>query len=545
VQLSPNPKLLLLTRCLLAGIAGLLLFWNLGRPYLWQDEAATAVLAQCMLRFGRPLAYDGKNLITIDHAVAEDSTDINQRTRDAQAAVDFYVQRGDFKSDTAWKWQPWGQFVFAACSLKVLGTSTLAARLPFAIAGVVTVWVLFEFVLAGFANYPAAVLASLFLITNSYWILHTRQCRYYALSSLFLTLTIAAYARWQRGVRGGAFYFVLSAWCWFQVDYGTLWPVVAVLALDALLAHGQEIWKPMLTCAALASAIAPFAYYYEIWGRRSVQSGSWIRRFEDNLFNLNEYVLPVLIVFAAIVFVFHSRHRLPPLELRLVGILISIPLALLAWVPSVAPAPFLRYLIAAAPVGAVLAAWTLVKIRQAGFRAAAWAAGVAYVVTPWLGLPLHALPIRQRDFTVIRPELKRMAVNVFGKPIDPNRPIIDWLKQKASPADQILINYEDVPLMFYLPNPIRGGISAFRAEDDAQRPPDFVVLRKSADFGHWNIYQREVQRYSWDPIAIRVADIRCGNCPDPAAQEYREPGYDPHVASSIFFARRAAPTGDR
>src|ERR1051326_4603427 len=48
-------------------LAGVLLFWGLGRKYLWQDEAATAVLGERLLQYGKPLAYDGKNLVTIDY----------------------------------------------------------------------------------------------------------------------------------------------------------------------------------------------------------------------------------------------------------------------------------------------------------------------------------------------------------------------------------------------------------------------------------------------------------------------------------------------
>jgi hypothetical protein len=33
--------------------------------------------------------------------------------------------------------------------------------------------------------------------------------------------------------------------------------------------------------------------------------------------------------------------------------------------------------------------------------------------------------------------------------------VIDWLRRNAPPTDEILINYEDVPLVFHLPNPIR------------------------------------------------------------------------------------------
>ena len=64
---------------LLAALGLLLLFWHLGEKYLWQDEAQTAVLAERMLLYGRPIAYDGKNLITIDDFAAEDASDIDER----------------------------------------------------------------------------------------------------------------------------------------------------------------------------------------------------------------------------------------------------------------------------------------------------------------------------------------------------------------------------------------------------------------------------------------------------------------------------------
>ena len=161
----------------------MLLLWGLSNKYLWQDEAATAVLSERMLHFGRPLAYDGVNLITIDYFKTEDPATIDQRTTDPHAAVQYYIRRGDFKPDTSWRFQPWGQFVVTGISLKILGATTLAARLPFALAGIATVLLLYRFVLANFGNRLLAFLAALFLVFNSYWILHSRQCRYYSLSS--------------------------------------------------------------------------------------------------------------------------------------------------------------------------------------------------------------------------------------------------------------------------------------------------------------------------------------------------------------------------
>src|ERR1700691_723393 len=91
-------------------LAAILLFWGLTEKYLWQDEAATAVLAVRMLKFGRPLAYDGKNLLTIDMEDEDDDASLSLRTKAPQAAVDYFVGQGNFKRDTTWKWQPWGLF---------------------------------------------------------------------------------------------------------------------------------------------------------------------------------------------------------------------------------------------------------------------------------------------------------------------------------------------------------------------------------------------------------------------------------------------------
>jgi hypothetical protein len=256
-----------LTQAILAGLASVLLFWGLTDKYLWQDEAATAVLAARMLKFGRPLAYDGVNLVTIDYFATEDTETIGERTRAPQAAVNYYVQRGDFKRDTTWKWQPWGQFVVAAAGLQLLGHTTLGARLPFALAGLATVLLFYRMVRKYCDSWPMAAISALLLLTNSYWVMHARQCRYYSLSTLLLVATVAAYLRWQRGERWGIEAFVLAGWCWFQVDYGTVWPVFAVLFLDALGSRRHTFRQTLTAGAVLAAAIAPFLYYYELWGR--------------------------------------------------------------------------------------------------------------------------------------------------------------------------------------------------------------------------------------------------------------------------------------
>ena len=524
------------TQAALVVLAGVLLFWGLTDKYLWQDEAATAVLAQRLLKFGKPLAYDGVNLVTIDYFATEDTDTIGQRTRDPKAAVDYYVARGDLKRDTTWTWHPWGQFLVAAASLRLFGQTTLAARLPFALAGLATVLLFYRLVRKRCENSRMAAIATLLLVGNTYWILHGRQCRYYSLSSLLLVVTMMAYLRWQREERWGARLFVLAAWCWFQVDYGTVWPVFAILLADGLVARRRSSRATAATGLALVAAIAPFAYYYELWGRDMAPARERLEMFYVNLFNTNEYVAPLLVVLAAAALVGWRWKRLGEDERHLVAIACAVLLALLVWVPAIAPEAFLRYTIMAAPLGGLLGAWLLVRGMGPRVARFAWGGAAILCVTPWASLPARVF-VPQSDMYeaggLWRSELAILGSEVFGSRPDPNRLTVEWLRRNAAPSDEILINYEDLPLAFYLPNPIRGGIPAFRAEDDAKTPPRFVVLRRSVEFVHKPVFEREMSRYQWAEARVKIPDLIWGNNPDPMMWEQY-----PEEMTYLYLARR-------
>jgi hypothetical protein len=332
---------------------------------------------------------------------------------------------------------------------------------------------------------------------------------------------------------------VAAAWCWFQVDYGTIWPVLAVLFLDAFLA-GRHGWRRTLTIGAvLAATIAPFVYYYQLWGRGQSADTTWKERFLDNLFNMNEYLAPATVVLAAAALLVWRWRSLAPAERRLVAVAGGILVALVFWIPSVSVFAFLRYAIIAAPAGALLTAWLVVRVFKSHAIPLAWLSAALLLATPWASLPLHPVappPDWYDSHPWFRQEFSALRASVFGHQPDPNRLVIEYLSKNAAPSDEILINYEDLPLMFYLPNPIRGGIAAFRVEDDATTKPRFVVLRHSADFVHWPIFLREMQRYQWAPIPLNAPDVIWGNNPDPMGQEE-----NPAAEPDLYIARRIGP----
>ena len=524
----------------------LLLTWRLGAVYLWQDEAATAVMAERMLVYGKPLAYDGRNLITMDSFVDEDRAAVDQRAGSIEEALHYLVGRGDFRPDTAWTGQPWGQFVAAAASLGLLGHGTAQARLPFALAALATVLLLYLVAMRAFADRTLAVLAAALLVANAFWILHSRQCRYYALSSLCLVLSLAAFMRWQRGGRCGAFLFMLAGWIYFQCDYGSFFPAMTVLGVVALAGSWPRVSRTVATFAALGAAVAPFAWYYGLHHRLRNLSFSFEKRLIGNLYNLNQFVVGFSILVLAGWFLWRRRGELGRERLTLLCASSGIVLAMVVWVPMVAPAPFHRYVVHLTPLAAAVTAWTLLRVADAATALAgrAWfwpltvaALGALVTASGIASAPVAAaLSSREWPFRPVeRPEIGAALREVFVERPDPNRLVIDAIAPALRPGDEILVNYEDVPFMFYSRARVRGGVAAFRVEDRHAPPPRFLVLRRSVTFVHWPVFEREASRYRWRRIATGAPDVPFGNFPDPTFVPF------PSSLLEVIVAERTSP----
>jgi len=174
---------------LLAGIvlaSAILLLWRLDSPLLWQDEAETANIARNLLRFGEPTPWDGEHLVT--QQAGRDSVRVGGRL--------------------LWAWHPWTQHVLAAAGLawfeERLGP-TAAARLPFALIGLLTVPLVYAWrrsvAAAGddsgdhrSARAEALVATAIYGLSIAF-VLYARQCRYYPLLFLGGLLALWAYAR--------------------------------------------------------------------------------------------------------------------------------------------------------------------------------------------------------------------------------------------------------------------------------------------------------------------------------------------------------------
>jgi hypothetical protein len=530
-------------------IAIVLLFSNLGVKYLWQDEAATAVLGERMMKFGKPLAYDGVNLITMDHFAGEDVSGVKKRSADPEIAVKYYADHGDYKRDTTWIGQPWGQFLVAGISLRFFRHNTIAARLPFVIAAFLTIILLYWFVEKEFKDFFLGWITVALLISNVFWVIHSRQCRYYALSSLFLLLTIIAFIRWQHGRPWGVVFFIVTAFFSFQVDYGFFFPMIVILLLTATWGTWPDIRQVLYVSIIIGIIIAPWFWYYQLINRVKTSAIPWHNNFLLNFFHLNQFLIPVIILLFGCLILSIRWRQIDRINKMLLFVSFTLILTSLLWVPTVTPYAFYRYIVQLTPIASLCSAWVLNEVSILIIsRTPHPGEKLRYLIVLSFAFFMAVCPFFSNlvpiQFTkqlysnsilnqIIKPDWSVLYKEIFpSSTMDPNRKTVEDLSRIASSNDEILINYEDVPLMFYTDCRIRGGISCFRVNDSNRTPPRFLIYRRSVNFVHTSIFNQEIMRYHWRRIDSNIPDITWGNNPEP---EFRI-NLNKEIFSPLLFA---------
>ncbi|MBI3288159.1 MAG: hypothetical protein HYZ74_01420, partial [Elusimicrobia bacterium] len=232
----------------LLGLGALLLFWNLGRPALWQDEAETALRAESILETGAPrMTLNGARVTAQPSLTAHEGN---------AAGV--------------WTWNTWLPAYLVAASFAVLGRTPLAARLPFALAALATLflfWRLFEE--DEDAKRPWAAQAGLaLLVLSPAFLLFARQARYYALTALGAVLVMRAWRRMLDGKAGGALALVLALQFLLHSSFAFFAVALAVVGVDALARSAAKRSKGLGVAAAATAALSlPVFWYFRVWDR--------------------------------------------------------------------------------------------------------------------------------------------------------------------------------------------------------------------------------------------------------------------------------------
>ena len=149
------------------------LFFNLGHYALWDDEATTALYAQSIWRTGDLYALLDHNLIAYNSGM-----ELNGLYNRYMPPLPFYL---------------------AAPFVGNFPGSAMAARLPFAICGLLTVGMMLLCLWRSGASWNTWILISIGILCNVSLMLFSRQCRYY--SVVMLMSTALAYLYFYRDER--------------------------------------------------------------------------------------------------------------------------------------------------------------------------------------------------------------------------------------------------------------------------------------------------------------------------------------------------------
>src|SRR5260370_4611203 len=206
----------------LVAILGLaLVLSNLGKDYLWADEGDTAVLAANIIKEGVPKAWDGVTFVDSDKGAR-------------------------LNHDLIMVTSPWLQYYVTGASFVIFGKHAFSARLPFAIAGWLTVLLAYRLILQTTASRWAGFCAASILVGSVQFLLYCRQCRYYALSMLLVLLLLWIFLQ-MKSARHCVLFAVVAILLFHTHPIGSV-PVIALgpltLAYRPSSSHRPWFWPP-------------------------------------------------------------------------------------------------------------------------------------------------------------------------------------------------------------------------------------------------------------------------------------------------------------
>jgi len=485
-------------------LAAILHLANLGDHYLWQDEAQTALIAKTVLSDGVPRGYDGKNSFS------------QEAGHDCGPAPGYI-----------WRLHAWLQFYLLAGFFGVLGTSTLVARLPFALVGLASVPLGYWFARMLWQSRRAAVLSAILLGTCVPFLLLSRQCRYYSLSAFFSLLGLLAYQQMIERKRWAAPLFVVAAVLLFHSHY-PCW----VVLLATVLAHALAFHRDRFVVVALSSFLTILLNVpWLIWmwptvASQSETKSSFFRPFyfaRDYTLETFQHVFsPVLIGLLVVVMIAAAlrakRFPAPGPATRRGAILLLMFVAFNTILFSaVTRVHYFRYLAPTIPVLCVLAG----RIVDAAMR-----------LHPALGIAGLAAILCLSPMADFLYEI----THHYRGPIEG---IVKYLNEHGKPDDVVVITYDDLPVKFYTPMRVVG---AFTGEDlSPARTARWIIIRQNpvgdADLAAGQFLLTHLQDPVYRQISLDYPDLPWDNRENPRNHLYRSQTGGPQV--QIF--ERAGP----
>ncbi|MGB2661903.1 MAG: glycosyltransferase family 39 protein, partial [Candidatus Omnitrophota bacterium] len=477
----------------------ILIFVNLGNQFLWQDEAETAQLGKNILEYGYPKAFDGKNLVNP-------------------------TIRTGFGENYAWKYHPWGQFYITALSFLFLGASTFAARLPFAVIGVVNVLMLYLLAYRLTRERFTANCAALLMAFSVPYLLLMRQCRYYAPAVFLVLFILFFYSKFrEKGSNRDLALFSLGLVALGYTVHGMFIPVFAAIGLHYLVFSFDKRTFPKVAVSGILvlGAVVTWLVYSNSTAHAAAISPERLwKNLEFQVRMINKYIFPV-VFFAAAYAVRAIWRRKLSVELsreekdalKLIFTVIAISLFAFCF----AEERNFRYLVYFIPLLGIVQGMVLYRLKRFNkellflFLFISLGTGVFN-----MGKPNYFLPKYIYEIT-----------HDYDGPIEG---IVKFLDKNAEPGDTVKIIYGDLPLMFYTDLAVDNS----NVYDD-EHMPEWIVFRRGWHERLDNDYYTKVAR-TYKKYELDYPDIKWENRPGDLG--YHKFATDKEAPKVIIFGRR-------
>lgn len=509
---------------LLLTAGAVLLLSQLDNGRLWQDEAETAVLARNTLSFGYPRAFDGINWVNPGLPV---------------------------EAGYAWTYHSWLPMYLTAFSFLILGVQTWTARLPFALLGIASLWLTRRLIKRLTGDPGLARLGLLFCVTSVPFLLHLRQCRYYAAAVFFTLWATLAYWHFFQGKRRAQWLLVAALTFLFHAEHGAFAPVAAALAIH-FIAHrgGPAGWYQGLKVLLLvAGLVVPWAVYLQSGQHHNTLIFKEVKHhFEFYFRQINRFLFPIGFWVAVYLIwrrKFHGLFGERGSTLRqawgLIGTLVGVGILFLTLVPEQRHFRYLVFLIPFLLMTQAALAGRLIQWRPLwGWLLTAILLTTDLIQYSGLSLLGQQIPAIRSRLSSPDVKIRSLPLEFLGDLTQPYRGPIDGIVehlQRHSQPNQTLKTppAEDIPLIFYT----HLKVEPLTRFDDFKREsyPDWIVLRRDwlpGGFFESPYYAQIQARYR--KILLDAPDIPWQNRPDPGYHRFRTDRDAPPVV--VFHKQR-------
>lgn len=409
-------------------LSALALLWRIDGTVLWRDEATTGCWAREMVerKMLVPRVFNGQRLI----AQAADGHDFNDRFLPVM--------------------QGWLQFYVAALGFLVGGAGTVTARLPFVVAGAVSLWVLYLVGRRLSGEGLAALAAPVLGATSIYFLTAARQCRYYILVVLLAACILFEFGRYFKNpelARRWSFYLRLGLWGLLlylanYVSFGGLWISLAVFVL--VTRDRALIGRFVLLSAALAVPILlefVFLHSEYVAGSPVALPGRWRDYALMSYWHALEIfrMIPLMAILPAAWYVFARKKQRAPIGWMALLSAVIIVVSVVATIAGAKTGAIPRYYFQVVPAALLLTG--ILAERLGALAGRGWAAAFFLFALVWPNLNwYHGWSLHVAE---------RQLLNDKSN----NEPMIDFLRAHVG-RDETVAFYRNVQGMmayFYLP----------------------------------------------------------------------------------------------